>query len=88
MNIQKPKGLEFSLDISLAAQIDAPMRQPLPAHEGIFYKLRLSPSTKLSKIIIIVPKSPNKKGLYVKDLFSLNRDHNEYPNKQQHNGTR
>lgn len=77
MIVQKPNGLAFSFDMSLAAQMEAPIRHPFPAHDGMFCKLRLSPSTKLSKIIITVPKSPSKKGLYVNDLFSLYKDHNE-----------
>ena len=68
---QFPKGVFFSLDWSLPAQIVAIIKKAFPAQEGIFCRFKLSPKMKLSRTIKTAPVRPSKKGLYVHCLFSL-----------------
>lgn len=61
--IHTPKGLAFSLDVSLPAHIVPTIKHTLPAQDGMFYKSKLSPNKKLSKTISNAPVSPSRNGL-------------------------
>ena len=87
-SFQVPKGVTFSLDLSLPAQIVPMMRKALPAQDGMFYRFRLSPIMKLSNTMRIAPVRPSKKGLYRSSRLSLYNVHTEYDRRSIHNGTK